>query len=116
MNVIRKQMECLEHKLSGHVTKIQQQSDQVANAMLTRVDSKMVLMETLQPKLDHRLAELSGTYKGLSEEMQTQIRRIDGMETRLWEWRHQLEEEIRGRLAESDMNYARIQSTMRTTE
>lgn len=116
MNVIRKQMECLEQKLSGHVTKIQQQSDQVANAMLTRVDSKMVLMETLQPKLDHRLAELSGTYKGLSEEMQTQIRRIDGMETRLWEWRHQLEEEIRGKFADSDVSLLRVQNGLRAND
>jgi len=76
----------------------------------------MVLMEALQPKLDHRLAELSGTYKGLSQEMQAQIRRIDGMETRLWEWRHQLEEEIRGKLVSADVSLLRVQNGLRTND
>jgi len=110
MTIMRRQMECLEQKLSGHVTRIQQQSDQVSNAMRTRVDSKMELLEALTPKLDHRVSELSGTYEGLSQEMQTQIQRIDGMETHLWEWRCQLEEKIQARLVDSDVHLLRVQT------
>jgi len=112
MTIMRRQMESLEQKLSGHVTRIQEQTDQASNAMLTRVDSKMELLEALTPKLDRRVADLSGTYEGLSQEMRTQIQRIDGMETRLWEWRRQLEEKIQGKLADSDVNLLRVQTGM----
>eukprot|EP00812_Abedinium_dasypus_P007916 NODE_200_length_1824_cov_289.295647.p1 GENE.NODE_200_length_1824_cov_289.295647~~NODE_200_length_1824_cov_289.295647.p1 ORF type:complete len:534 (-),score=156.61 NODE_200_length_1824_cov_289.295647:206-1636(-) len=111
--MVRKQMDGLEDKVTGHVARIQQQSDRLRDAALARVDSKMSTMETLQPKLDRRLAELSGNYKGISDEMQAQIRRIDQMESRLWEWRHQLEEEIRGKFAETEQNFQRVAASVR---
>jgi len=106
-------MEALEDKLSGQIGRVQQQSDRLRDAALSRVDSKMVTMEALQPKLDRRLAELSGNYKGLSDEMQAQIRRLDQMDSRLWEWRHQLEEEVRNKFVEVEQNIQRVSSSVR---
>lgn len=115
LNAVRRQMEALEDKLSGQINRVQQQSDRLQNAALTRVDQKMVTMEALQPKLDRRIAELSGNYKGLSDEMQAQIRRLDQMDSRLWEWRHQLEEEVRNKFVEIEQCYQRVSSSVRVT-
>lgn len=113
LTAVRRQMEALEDKLSGQIGRVQQQSDRLRDAALSRVDSKMVTMEALQPKLDRRLAELSGNYKGLSDEMQAQIRRLDQMDSRLWEWRHQLEEEVRNKFVDIEQNIQRVSSSMR---
>lgn len=113
---VRRQMEALEDKLSGQIHRVQQQSDRLRDAAFARVDSKMGTVEALQPKLDRRLAELSGNYKGLSDEMQAQIRRLDQMDSRLWEWRHQLEEEVRGKFAESDQSNQKVQSSLRVMQ
>eukprot|EP00931_Biecheleriopsis_adriatica_P118099 TRINITY_DN93562_c0_g1_i1.p1 TRINITY_DN93562_c0_g1~~TRINITY_DN93562_c0_g1_i1.p1 ORF type:complete len:420 (+),score=111.94 TRINITY_DN93562_c0_g1_i1:134-1261(+) len=43
---------------------------------------------------DRRLAEMKGLMRALSDEMQDQIRRVDGMERRLWEVRCQLNEKV----------------------
>jgi myosin heavy subunit len=106
-------MELLEDKLGGQISRVQQQSDRLRDAALMRVDSKMGTMEALQPKLDRRLAELSGNYKGLSDEMQAQIRRLDQMDSRLWEWRHQLEEQVRSGFVDSEQNFQKVHSSIR---
>lgn len=115
LTAVRRQMEILEEKLGGQITRVQQQSDRLRDAAFSRVDSKMGTMEALQPKLDRRLAELSGNYKGLSDEMQTQIRRTDQMDQRLWEWRHQLEEEVHSKFTEIEQNYQQVSSALRLT-
>jgi hypothetical protein len=113
LTAVRRQMELLEDKLTGQIGRVQQQSDRLRDAALSRVDSKMGTMEALQPKLDRRLAELSGNYKGLSDEMQAQIRRLDQMDSRLWDWRRELEEEVRGKFVELEQNYQKVASSMR---
>lgn len=115
LTAVRRQMEALEDKLSGQIQRVQQQSDRLRDAALSRVDSKMGTMEAIQPKLDRRLAELSGNYKGLSDEMQAQIRRLDQMDSRLWEWRHQMEEEVRTKFTEIEQAYQKIQSSLRVS-
>lgn len=113
---VRKQMENVEEKLSMQLMRGQERSDKLQTVTLTRLDSKIVSLESAQPKMDRRLAELSGNYKGLSEEMQTQIRRIDRVDSQIWEWRHQLEEEIRGKLAEMEQNYQRVASMVQVAQ
>ncbi|CAE8625903.1 unnamed protein product, partial [Polarella glacialis] len=110
---VRKQLEAMEEKFTAQINKVQQQSDRLRDAAFSRVDSKMSSMEALQPKLDRRLAELSGNYKGLSDEMQSQIRRIDQMDSRLWEWRHSFEEEIRAKFSELEQNHQQASSAVR---
>mmetsp|Transcript_52731 Transcript_52731/g.83690 ORF Transcript_52731/g.83690 Transcript_52731/m.83690 type:complete len:545 (+) Transcript_52731:92-1726(+) len=113
LTAVRRQMELLEDKLTGQIGRVQQQNDRLRDAALSRVDSKMGTMEALQPKLDRRLAELSGNYKGLSDEMQAQIRRLDQMDSRLWDWRRELEEEVRGKFVELEQNYQKVASSVR---
>lgn len=110
---VRKHMEALEEKFNSQLVRVQQQSDRLRDAAFSRVDAKLGTMENIQPKLDRRLAELSGNYKGLSDEMQTQIRRIDQMDSRLWEWRHQLEEEIRSKFNEIEQTHQQVASNVR---
>lgn len=100
LTAMKRQLEALEEKLQSQIQRVQQHGDRVREAALSRVDAKVGIMEALQPKLDRRLAELSGNYKGLSDEMQAQIRRIDQMDSRFWDWRHQLEEEVRSRFVD----------------
>lgn len=120
ITAMRRQMEALEDKLSGHivreVTRVQQQGDRLREAAIARVDAKIATLEALQTKFDRRLAEISGTSKGLSEEMQSQIRRIDQMDARIWEWRHQMDEDVRAKLAEVEQNYQQISTSVRVAK
>merc|ERR1712226_1760683 len=108
-------MDTLEDRLGGQLIQGQQQNDKVS-LNLSRVDSKITSLETLQPAVDRKLAELAGNYKGVSEGLQSQIRRIDRMDTQLWEWRKQLEEEMRGKFAETEQNFQRVSSTVRVAK
>lgn len=115
LTAVSRKLEAVEEKLGYQIVKSQQQGDRLRDAALSRVDAKIVNMEQMQPKFDRRLAELSGNYKGLSDEMQTQIRRIDMMDSRLWEWRHQLEEDMRTKLTEIEHNHQQLTSSSRMT-
>lgn len=116
LTAMRRQLESLEEKLGSQIVRVQQQGDRLRDAAFTRVDAKMGQMEALQPKFDRKLAELSGNYKGLSDEMQAQIRRIDQMDTRFWEWRHQLEDEVRTKFAEYEQAQKQVNSKVRLAE
>lgn len=109
VNAMKRQMEGHEEKLEGQLARIQQHSERLRE----RLDSKMVSVETMNLKCDRKLAELSGNYKGLSEEMQSQIRRIDGLDTKLWEWRHQVDEENRNKFAEVEQGVQKLTSQVR---
>jgi len=113
MAAFRRQVEGVEEKLGGQITRVQQHGDRLREAALARVEAKLGNLEALQPKLDRKLAELSGNYKGLSDEMQAQIRRIDQMDSRLWEWRHQMEEEVRGKFTEVEQGHQQVASQVR---
>lgn len=116
MTLVRSQLSSLEEKLSSQILRVQQQGDRLREAAFSRVDSKVGAVESLQPKYDRRMAELSGNVKGLSDEMQSQLRRIDQMDSRLWEWRHQLEEELRSRLAEVEQAFQQGTSAQRVAK
>jgi len=115
LGAVRKQTEALEDKLTNQITRSQQQSDRLREAGLARLEAKISENGGQQPKLDRRLAELTGNYKGLSDELQSQIRRVDTMDARLWEWRHQLEEEFRGKIADFDQHVQKVASSARVT-
>jgi len=105
LQAMRRQMEALEDRLSGEIARVRQDGDRQRDTALQRVDTKMGTVEALQPRFDRRVAELAGNYKGLSDEMQLQIRRIDQMDARLWDWRHQLDEEVRVKFADMEKQY-----------
>jgi len=113
LTAVRRQIEALEEKLTGQICRVQQQSDRLRDAAFSRVDQKMGSMEALQPKFDRRLAELSGNYKGLSDEMQAQIKRVDQLDSKLWDFRHHLEEEMRTKISEMEQSQQQSCSALR---
>eukprot|EP00418_Pyrodinium_bahamense_P036817 CAMPEP_0179197346 /NCGR_PEP_ID=MMETSP0796-20121207/98138_1 /TAXON_ID=73915 /ORGANISM="Pyrodinium bahamense, Strain pbaha01" /LENGTH=516 /DNA_ID=CAMNT_0020901765 /DNA_START=193 /DNA_END=1739 /DNA_ORIENTATION=+ len=114
--VVRRQMDVLEERLSSQIARVQQQSERSRDTALTRLDSKLGTMELLQPRVDRRLAELNGNLKALSEESQTQIRRMDQMDARLWEWRHKLDEEIRAKFTQIEQTSQELASSVRVAK
>lgn len=113
MSTFKRQIEAMEEKVGTQISQAQQQSDKLRDAALARIEAKLATIEALQPKSDRRIAEMSGNFKGLSDEMQSQIRRIDQMDSRLLERRHQFEEEIRAKFSEIEQNYQQISSSVR---
>lgn len=110
---VRRQIEAFEEKVTTQLNRIQSQSERVREAALLRLEEKMTVTEGLQPKFDRRIAELSGNVKGLSDELQAQIRRVDLMDDRNWEWRHQLEEEVRHKYADIEQSVQKVASGVR---
>ena len=91
---VRRQIEAFEEKVEKQISQLQVQGDKSKDTSLSRLEEKVSAAEGLQPRVERRLAELSGNFKGLSDEMQAQIRRVDLLDDRRWEWRHQVEEEM----------------------
>lgn len=113
LSAVRRQIEAFEEKVGSQMERIQNQTDRTREAQLCRLEEKVTAAEGQQPKLDRRLAELGGNYKGLSDEMQSQIRRVDLMDDRLWEWRHQMEEELRSKYGDFEQNVQKVASSFR---
>ncbi|OLQ03745.1 hypothetical protein AK812_SmicGene13263 [Symbiodinium microadriaticum] len=113
---LQNQLVNVEERLNAQILRVQQQGDRLRDVALSRMEAKVGAFETLQPKFDRRIAELSGSVKGLSDEMQSQLRRVDQIDSRLWDWRHQLEEEIRGRLSEVEQTLQQTASSQRITK
>jgi len=93
----RRQIEAMEERLGGRISRLQKQFDALHEQALAHVDAKVGALDALQPKLDRRLAELSASYQVLSDETQAQIRRADAADQRLFEWKRQLEEIVRAK-------------------
>lgn len=100
MAVTGKHLDTLEEKLSNQIAKGISQTKVMCEAAFSRLDAKISNLESSQPSVDRRIAELSGNVKGLSEEVQSQLRSIESFDIRLREWRQGIEEECRKRLAE----------------
>uniref|UniRef100_A0A7S4W0W5 Uncharacterized protein n=1 Tax=Alexandrium monilatum TaxID=311494 RepID=A0A7S4W0W5_9DINO len=115
LNAVRRQIETFEEKVGSQISSLrdQQQGERLREAAFQRLEEKMNTAEGLQPRLDRRLAELTGNFKGLSDEMQAQIRRVDLMDERLWEWRRQFEEEFRQKHMELENSIQKVPSSMR---
>lgn len=116
LSAVKQQMDALEDRLSAQIVRAQQQGDRVRDAAFSRVESKVATTEAAQPRVDRRIAELCGNYKGLSDEMQSQIRRIDAMDSRLWEWRQKSDEELRHKLAGLEEGMQTTKSDLRVSK
>lgn len=111
--VVQKQLESFEEKFHDQLNRSQQHNDRMREAAFSRLDEKVQMAEGMHSKIDRRLVELVGTFTGLSEEVQSQTRRIDAVDDRLWEWRHQLEEETRTKQAELEQSLHKVTSNQR---
>lgn len=106
----------VEERLNAQISRVQQQGERLREVALSRMEAKVGAVEAFQPKVDRRMAELSGSVKGLSDEMQSQLRRVDQIDSKLWDWRRQLEEELRSRLVEVEQSLQQLGSAQRVAK
>lgn len=87
---VERLMESLEDKLQNqlHREAVERQHH------IARLEDKLKEMEGMKAFQDKKKAEFDGKLKGLSEELQTQIRRQDAVDARLYEFRRQMDDEF----------------------
>lgn len=113
LGMMKRQMEALEDKLSGQISKVEKHGNQQWNNSLTRVESKMGSIEQQHPRINNKMAELSGGLKVVSDEMQAQIRRTEQVETRLWDRCRQIDEEVRFKISALEQSHQQISSSQK---
>mmetsp|Transcript_66229 Transcript_66229/g.103424 ORF Transcript_66229/g.103424 Transcript_66229/m.103424 type:complete len:1122 (+) Transcript_66229:64-3429(+) len=120
LSLIRRELEHVETRLKAQVSQVKeglsstiQKTDKLREVAINRLDQKVATVEVAQSKLDRKVSELSGTLRGLSDEAQAQIRRADTVDSRLWEFRHGLEEEFRQKLADVGLQLQEMSSNCR---
>ena len=85
--------------------------ERLHEAELQRLDQRVTAGETVHSRLDRRVSELSGTLKGVTDEAQWQVRRADASEARFWEMRHSLEQELRTKFGELELDLKSMASS-----
>jgi len=122
IGLVRRELEHLESRLSMQITRVRdgaaaamQKTDKLREVSQARLDAKVAASEVAMTKLDRKMSEVTGALRGLSDEAQAQIRRADSVDTRLWEFRHQLEDEFRQKLKDMSMSIQEISSNHRVT-
>jgi len=82
MMSVQRWIGAFEEKVSSQISSIrnQQNADRFPMAAAARLEERVRTAERSLLKVEQSLAHLSGTSKALSEEMQTQIRRVDRMD------------------------------------
>eukprot|EP00929_Paragymnodinium_shiwhaense_P005155 TRINITY_DN10672_c0_g1_i1.p1 TRINITY_DN10672_c0_g1~~TRINITY_DN10672_c0_g1_i1.p1 ORF type:complete len:419 (-),score=99.60 TRINITY_DN10672_c0_g1_i1:145-1335(-) len=101
----------LRDELSTKLDKVERSFE----SSLERVEQRLSMQVDLQAKLDRKLAELRGGLTGLSEETRLQIKRMDAGEARFWEFKRELEDEIRTKMVDIVQEQQAALSKMRHT-
>lgn len=116
MIALRKYIESMEDRLTEQISKALSLNEQVAQEKTMKMlQAKVMSWECLQPKLERKIAELGGSLKGLSEEVQSQLLRADTAETRLHAWRSQVEEDWTLKNSKAEEQLEELLSIGRTT-
>eukprot|EP00927_Polykrikos_kofoidii_P049042 TRINITY_DN4318_c0_g1_i5.p1 TRINITY_DN4318_c0_g1~~TRINITY_DN4318_c0_g1_i5.p1 ORF type:complete len:1250 (+),score=346.62 TRINITY_DN4318_c0_g1_i5:151-3750(+) len=113
VTAVRQQMERLEDRVNHQLKLASVQGDRSKEASLQRLEEKVSEQQTMQPKLDKKIAQLTGNVKGLSDEMQVQIRRVDMMDERIVDFGRQLTEEFRQKINELSYQLQEVQTAVR---
>ncbi|CAL1150188.1 unnamed protein product [Cladocopium goreaui] len=74
--------------------RLRQERRDFSATTLDRLFDRVNVLEAQQPRVEKRLAELDGKVKGLSDELQGQIRQVHLLDDRRWEWKQKIEEEL----------------------
>lgn len=93
-------MEAFEEKVNSQVTRLQTQNERLRDAAFHRLEEKVSQTEGSQPKVERRLAELTGNVRGLSDELHSQIRRIDELDHKIWDWTQGFDEGFGSKILE----------------
>jgi len=89
-STLQRRVEVLEDRMSRQLVKMQLHGNPLLDDSLRQLEARVSASETLQPKLGRRISELSSAVRVLGEEMRSQVLRIDSVDARLWDWRHEL--------------------------
>uniref|UniRef100_A0A7S4T3P1 Uncharacterized protein n=1 Tax=Alexandrium monilatum TaxID=311494 RepID=A0A7S4T3P1_9DINO len=118
--VWRRDLERLEARLAAQVGSARdaaaaalEKSERLQQAALHRVDHRVITQEGTISKLDRKVSELVGAVRGLSDEMQALVRRIDAADTRAFNVRRELEEELRQKIQEQTHSHQETLSKYR---
>jgi myosin heavy subunit len=100
-------------QVEEQITKMQHHHDKLGRAALARLEEKVSATENRAPAIDRRLAELSGSYKGLTEEVTHQIDKVNQLEDRLLEFKQQMERDFRQKICGLEEQVGTMNSAIR---
>lgn len=104
----------MEKKFETFADQYTSQLEQLKSSNKVKETAILSLQEKVNssegPKTDRQVAQMMGTYRGLSDEMQAQIRRVDAVEERVWQNRHSMEDDFRHKHGELDSALQKLQS------
>eukprot|EP00933_Yihiella_yeosuensis_P003229 TRINITY_DN10576_c0_g2_i2.p1 TRINITY_DN10576_c0_g2~~TRINITY_DN10576_c0_g2_i2.p1 ORF type:complete len:763 (+),score=190.57 TRINITY_DN10576_c0_g2_i2:74-2362(+) len=83
----------------GSIASVQNKSS-AQEASLHRLEQRMLAFEVWQTKFERRTTEMNTSIRTLSEEHQVHEKRVDSSDARLWQFRHEMEEEFQKKLSE----------------
>jgi len=97
---IRREVEACETRLSARVLRVEKLGETLREQAHSRFEEKLGELTSAQPIFDRKLAEMSGSLKALTEELQAQVRRINQTDSRLFDAQRRMEDGWRKRTTE----------------
>lgn len=94
---------------------ISERHEKMRESELQHLEKKLLEHAAAQSKLDRRVSELSGMFRGLHSEVQLQTQTADTVDRRVTELKHQFEEELRQKLGELEGNQMETLSKVRAS-
>jgi len=81
---IRREVEASEARASEHVGRVERRLEQLCESSRDRVESRLAEIENWQGDYEGRIAEMTGSVKGMKEQLARVLRAITEMDGRLW--------------------------------
>lgn len=109
----RREGQALDEKIGGQLRRVEDQIEmqsRQSEKLQEVLYKKAADAEVTQSRLERRVFELVGTVNGLSDETQRQVRRVEAMDARIAEFRHDLEEQFRQHFGELQTEVRSISS------
>jgi hypothetical protein len=113
-------MELLEAKVFAeidqrfqHTMGALERSERIRDLTSQRMDKKLLDQDEAFARIDKATAETKGQVRGIQEEMSNSLKWADGVDARLWEFRHQVEEEFRHKHTEIEAQIKDLHSKIR---
>lgn len=99
----RRECQILDERIGNQFRRVEDRMEMQSRQSQKLQDvlqNKVAEAEVSQSRLERRMFELVGTVNGLSDETQQQVRRVESMDARLLEFRHDLQEQFQQRFRE----------------
>jgi hypothetical protein len=99
---VRREIELVETRLQAQISRLQEttqmkldKSYRAQEACNQRLEQRIFTHESSLAKAERKLSEIGGMHKGLTDEVHAQLRRVDAGDSRIWDFRRQVEEQCR---------------------